>query len=650
MTPQKKYSRNRKSDAAPRIAPLSAPSLDANVKPVVSAKARWADLQGRVVQRSSVKTSLRRQQLEQNDVWDRMAKNEKLRGQLDVDDSSSESDEEDAEVSQSGGRRPKRRRGGIKVWVHVHDQNYPEVMSDHVTKFALNAPSQTFLFPLGKGMQDFRWLSIGSMRRFTSVYKPRGRVRHREWYVGPGDINLRAQQVFLNKNGGHAERNVHKKKQPQQQQQQQLVDIETAQQNAAAILGTARSRSDSKSLPCIQENTPLHKVLKDGDHVWIHFQNGSPTALLAGGSASEMTCVDVFRRTRLHSGESIAPMPPLPKKKEIAVAAKKEFRLEDSVFARRATSSDSGDFYDTNEYYNKVCDADLSYCNRLIPLCGGDVEFQHVKVLLQDNYRCIREAFRYHVAQSRGGTFEMSWLDFSSFAKYCQLVDAAGENPFGYQDLDNIWVAVNCHQNNTSVDQHHVRFLSRFEFLESLVRIALAKYGAGVKASSAVEHMLNAHIIPYFKHMDANVFRRVKLYSPSTAQVLDRFKPSLKLAFREYAVTCTLAYATRTKLSQLSLTSGEFTALLEAARLISTDDSGLTRKTVHGIFIFSQNTVLDEHQRSRRDSLRDDNKTMSFEEFLEALARSADAWDTETSNFEMKITRFLQALCSGLSL
>jgi hypothetical protein len=647
MTPQKKYSRKVGNK---KLAPLSTPSLDDNVKPTVSAKARWADLQGRVSQRSSVKVRLRRQQLENNDFWSRQAANEKLRNQLEFDVSSSDSDD-DISSSTSDGQR--RKKGGIKVWVHVHDNSYPEAVSDHVTKFALNPPSQTFLFPLGKAKQDFRWLSIGSMRRFTSVYKPRGRIRHREWYVGTGNKNLRAQQIFLNKSGGSADSIGHRngnrtgnnaKLPPTAGHTHDDINIETAERDAKQLLQNVRNLPHKqKGLLNIQESTPLYKVLKDGDHVWIHFQNGSPTALLAGGSATNMTTVEMFRRTRLHNGLAIAPMPP-PEKKIEHVATKKVFKLEESVFSKRAANSDSGSFYDTDEFYNKVCVADLSYCGRLVALVGGEHEYERVKKLLQDNYRCIREAFRYHVAMSRAGNFEMSWLDFSSFAKYCKLIVTEGEHSFGYHDLDNIWVTVNCHQNNDAVDQHHVRFLSRFEFLESLVRIALIKY-EGVGAYAAVEHLLNAHIVPYFKHLDANVFRRQKLYSPSTAKVFELFKPSLKLAFREYAVNCKVM-----QIGVLSLTRDEFTAMLEAARLMTADNHGLTRKTVHRLFVTSQNTVLDEHQRSRRASLRDDNKTMSFEELMEALARSADEWETSSENFEIKLTRFLQALCAGLSL
>ncbi len=686
------------------------PAFDRSVKPKVSAKARWADLQSRVTQRSTVRVRLRRQQLAQTDVWARMTQNEKTRAQLDAmggsssDDDDSDLDPDDEPQAGGGGgpgRRRRKRRGGIKVWCHIHDGSYPEQLSDHVTRFACNPPRQTFLFPLGKGKQDFRWLSLGCMRRFTSVYRPRGRVRHREWYVGPGDINIRANTVFLNKDrgggggrGGDGEGGA---------EGGDNVDISTAQRHANEVLAKALAarkataeaagyegkkdaladamsprtrarRRQSAAMRSVMENTMLRDVLQDGDHVWIQFQNGSPRALLAGGKATEMTSVDMFRRTRLHNGMLIAPKPKTVKKKK-AKPKKEEFKLEKSVFANRATLSDSGSFYDTKEYYDRVCRADLEYCGRLVDLVGGKAEYNRIVDLLCEHYKCVREAFRFHVAQSRAGTFEMSWLDFSAFSKYCKLIDSTGgEHTFNYHDLDTVWVTVNCHTQNEKVDSHHIRFLSRFEFLESLVRIALKKYatpgeGKGsppyVGCYAAVEHLLSAHIVPYFKHMDANVFRRVKLYSPSTATVFERFKPSLKLAFRQFAVTSKagrqhgrLGGQAVTSRAPLTLTRDEWADMLEAAGMAY--ENGLTRKAAHGIFVFSQASVLDEYKRSRKDSMRDDHKTMSFEEAMEGFARAADVWgtanvppeDTEGGSepFEQKLTRFLMAFCQGLKL
>ena len=687
FTPSKKYSRH--GTTLPRgyaagsealgaaSVSLDGPMLDDAVKPKVSAKARWGDLKSRVVQRSSVKVQLRRQSLRSKDIWARIGDNERTRIQLGKDSSSEEEDDYDEDddndtVVKGGGGR-KKKRGGMHVWVHIHDNTYPESMSDHVTRFAVNKPSQTFSFPVGRGNQDFRWLAIGCMRRYTSVYRPQGRIRHREWYVGPGDVNLRARQIYMDKGGktvSQAQKEADTILQETLAKRQSLAEGHgVSMQTSGALSATATTAGTSgsgqaaaraarqakketerlrrKAMRAMTENSKLNQVLRDGDHVWIQFQNGNTSTLLAGGSETEMSCVEMFRRTRMTDGVAIAhkPKPIKVKKKK---AEKKTFTLETSVFASRAKHADSGSFYDTKEYYDRVCKADIAYCPRIVNLVGGTAAYNRVVELLCDHYRHIREAFRFHVAQSTAGNFEMSWLDFSAFAKYCKLIEPRGEHKFGVGQLDNIWVVVNCHNNNEKVDSHHVRFLSRFEFLEALVRIAMAKYRKpGVtEAYAALEHLLNAHIVPHFKHMDANVFRRVKLYSESTARTFEQFKPSLRLAFRTFAETCKIGQ--RRDKTKLSLTNEEWVDMLNSAGVLQ--ESGLTRKTAFGIFVFSQNSVIDEFRRSRKDTLRDNHKTMSFEETLEGMARAADAWGSGDMSFDKKLTRFLVAFCKGLKL
>eukprot|EP00946_MAST-07B_sp_MAST-7B-sp1_P000942 g942.t1 len=652
FTPHKKYSRHgttlpqgyaagSEAKAAAATPVLDAPTLDDTVKPKVLAKARWADLKSRVVQRSSVKAQLRRQSLRSKDIWARIGDNEKMRIQLGKDESSDEDDDEDGE---SFG--VEKRRRAMHVWVHIHDNTYPESLNDHLTRFAINKPSQTFSFPIGKGDQDFRWLALGCMRRFTSVYRPRGRIRHREWFIGPGDVNLRAQQIYVEKGSktlSQAQEEANKLLQETLKKRKLLAEqhgISMVSSGAFGVVANATAGSGrsavrakkeqeslrAKAMRAMTENTKLNRILKDGDHVWIQFQNGTTSALLAGGLETDMSCVDMFRRTRMTDGIAIAHKPKSIKIKEV-VADKKTFTLETSVFASRAKHADSGSFYDTKEYYDRVCKADLAYCPRILKLVGGMTAYNRV---------------------SNAGKFEMSWLDFSAFAKYCKLVESHGEHKFGVGDLDNIWVVVNCHNNNEMVDSHHVRFLSRFEFLEALVRIALAKYSKrGVTgAYAAIEHLLNAHIVPHFKHMDANVFRRVKLYSESTARTFEQFKPSLRLAFKTFAETCRIGQH-RDKL-KLSLTKEEWVDMLNSAGVLQ--ETGLTRKTAFGIFIFSQNSVIDEFRRSRKDTIRDNHKTMSFEEMLEGIARAADVWTNGDMPFDTKLTRFLGAFCRGLRL
>ena len=57
------------------------------------------------------------------------------------------------------------------------------------------------------------------------------------------------------------------------------------------------------------------------------------------------------------------------------------------------------------------------------------------------------------------------------------------------------------------VKSHHIRYLSRFEFLEAIIRIAVAKYGlndAGETraVSSAVDTLIEANIKQYYKDLE----------------------------------------------------------------------------------------------------------------------------------------------------
>ena len=98
----------------------------------------------------------------------------------------------------------------------------------------------------------------------------------------------------------------------------------------------------------------------------------------------------------------------------------------------------------------------------------------------------------------------MSWLDFSAFSSIASSLIRRRRVSLNYHDQTSGWQSTATR--NEKVDSHHIRFLSRFEFLESLVRIALKKYakpgkGKGVLHTgcyAAVEHLLTAHIVPYF--------------------------------------------------------------------------------------------------------------------------------------------------------
>ena len=107
-----------------------------------------------------------------------------------------------------------------------------------------------------------------------------------------------------------------------------------------------------------------------------------------------MMSVDMFRRTRLHNTMLIAPK---PKPVKIAQSQKAEFKPEKSVFII-ALLCQIARFSRHQEYYDRS-QADSN--TRAMSMVGGKAEYDRIVDILCEHYKCIREAFRFHV-RSRG--------------------------------------------------------------------------------------------------------------------------------------------------------------------------------------------------------------------------------------------------------
>ncbi len=589
-----------------------------NVPVALAAKARWADLKSHVSKDIDTVGKVKNIKVKYrvSDVWQQMMDN-------DVD-------EDVDRISEVG-----RKREGMRLKIHLYDTMYPPSTSKYVTKWS-RPPQLTFLQNIGDGNQDFRWLAMLATKRFRAGYRPHGRLRQREYGAG-SRAQFVPKKIFLDKIG-------------------------------------ESSGFDKEKTEVIVDVSLLKEHLKDGDDVYVHFRKGVPLGLFAGSESSKVQ-VPLFgsanhksekakekvrkyqafvkmKRTKTLSkspfNEIVNTKEPVKEEKsapeEIKQIKKQPERVLDlstSVFSERALLADSKGFFDTDEFYERVCEADFHYCPRVRRMVEDDPsDYEKIKSIISDSYRYVREAFRYHVAESASDSFEMSWMDFTTFAKHCKIVDPAEEEHggFTFTDLDSIWILVNCHENNDMVKSHHIRYLSRFEFLEALIRIAVAKYGtndAGENrlVSSAVDTLIEANIKQYYKQMDANTFRRLKLYHPDTNKVIANNESSLRLAFKTYAKfqsrkdkytrkhtikTGGIAFADDPN----CLTKIQFVELLHAAGVF--DDRKRLKKDAFRVFIYSQNTTLDEFQRSKESSLRDDSKTLCFPEFLEALARLSE--------------------------
>ncbi len=642
------------------------PGLNGSVIPVkLAAKARWADLKSKVNKTVDTKGKVKNIKVKYrvSDVWQQIMDNEEL------------SDVAGKSAAGHGSA------AGMKLTISMYDTNFPPTVSDNVTKWT-RPPEKIFSQNVGDGVQDFRWLSMIATKRYTAGYKPNGRLRQRELAVG-SRANMMPQKIYLEKVG--------------------------------ESMGF-----DKKSTKVITESTKLKAALRDGDTVYVHFRKGVPLGLFAGREDSKiqvplfMNCTasdrdlkakqkakkyhaflktkrdkvrklqpfkvhSIYTRKEEKAGPELVqePGPAQPAQKDKKVV-EKPLDLPTSVFSERAELADSRGFYDTDDFYERVCEADFHYCPRIRRMVEEDPgDYEKIKDIVAENYRYIREAFRYHVAESASDSFEMSWMDFTAFAKFSKIVDPHEEESggFSFNDLDSIWILVNCHEHNDAVKSHHIRYLSRFEFLEALVRIAVSKYGlndAGHprKVSSAVETLLEANIKQIYKRMDANVFRRTRLYLNSTNKVFGEHEKSLRLLFRTYAKFQSrkdkytrkhtiknggIAFADDPN----CLTKVQFIELLQAAGVFG--DKRRLKKDACRVFIYAQNTTLDEFQRSKEAALRDDSKTLCYPEFLEAIARLAEVdhvaakmrertEELPGNDFTLQLSNFLSSVTSKMNL
>lgn len=178
------------------------------------------------------------------------------------------------------------------------------------------------------------------------------------------------------------------------------------------------------------------------------------------------------------------------------------------------------------------------------------------------------------------------------------------------------------------------RALLRFEFMQCLVRIAIAKYVHGgegrsrsakiADVSEALETLLTKDIAPNLPP-EANVvpdnFRRGRLYTRPTHEALEKAEPMLRAIYDFYAATGddqdVVDERPKVKGAQiyaraLNLSLEEWFSLLDDARLL---DDDFTRRSAVLCFVWSQPFVTDEIKR------REKMQHLSYVDFLEAMCR-----------------------------
>ena len=202
---------------------------------------------------------------------------------------------------------------------------------------------------------------------------------------------------------------------------------------------------------------------------------------------------------------------------------------------------DIRDFYlyrnwkaDDDFLLKKMFEVDWVYTKIFRFIKGNEKELNLVKKVLWRNYSKIKELF---TSESGLSSYpSISWNDFTAFCYYCQLVD----KNLNLSSLDMIFIATNVSLHEYAGNAE--RSLSRYEFLEILVRLAIAKYGNTMVPHKALEALLENHIFKYCNPSEIADFRRTHVLTSLVDKYIKRNEVSLALlivfsqCFRNYII------------------------------------------------------------------------------------------------------------------
>ena len=108
-----------------------------------------------------------------------------------------------------------------------------------------------------------------------------------------------------------------------------------------------------------------------------------------------------------------------------------------------------------------------------------------------------------------------------------------------HSEFETIWAIVNALDRTTAADDefNHGRYLNRQEFVQSLVRMAIAVYvqrGVVGDVSDAVNRLMVSNLarfLPPGATQNSNAFRKRFCYIERTSRVLEHHAPSLRALY-----------------------------------------------------------------------------------------------------------------------
>ena len=162
-----------------------------------------------------------------------------------------------------------------------------------------------------------------------------------------------------------------------------------------------------------------------------------------------------------------------------------------------------------------------------------DADKERVEQLIGKHFMKIKKVFTSFIAQSSFPN--VSWIDFGNFCEKCKIIDGKGVT---LATVDRAFIAANVAADGLKLsDDNPTNALSRFEFLEILVRLAQSKYketGICSTYEDSVQKLLEEHVFPNSNPDSWQEFRDDYLWTIEVNDVLEANLDGLKKLYTNY--------------------------------------------------------------------------------------------------------------------
>eukprot|EP00879_Flechtneria_rotunda_P024201 GHRR01025649.1.p1 GENE.GHRR01025649.1~~GHRR01025649.1.p1 ORF type:complete len:986 (+),score=357.96 GHRR01025649.1:892-3849(+) len=315
----------------------------------------------------------------------------------------------------------------------------------------------------------------------------------------------------------------------------------------------------------------------------------------------------------------------------VQVAEEKEpWALPSSIFKPRIKEADAHAFYDGGATLDKMFERDWAracakekFTSMLARENKGNAAGKSDKAAMQDvhdmlhkHYQLFYSVFVYY-ASGGNDPYHMPLNSFTAFLDDASIPDPESLS-IKRSDCDTIFIVCNFQpdKNSPDVAVNDEHAMMRFEFMEAIVRLALAKYGKGQATDDlgrAVELLFERNLLPRMNPkamLVSNDFRSDRLYTEEVDNLLKQHQALLKALYSRYRLKPS-GGGVRLKVLKLD----GWLALMADAKLV---DSQFTLADANLAFLWSRMFVIDGIKDYSRYT------SLTLIDFLEALGRVAD--------------------------